>query len=81
MFKPRKHPLSFKTSEGCRMLLDIVLEGADSNDLSKQKAAVKALEGLCKKRCTKALTFIIGEFCGSNIFFKQRLCKKAKECL
>ena len=80
MFSPRKHPLP-RTTEECSMLLDTIIEFADSPLLSKQEAALKALERLCEKRCTKALTYIMKEFSGSSSFFKLQLAKKARDCL
>jgi len=63
------------------MLLETVLEKAGSSLLSDQKATLKALDRLCEKQCTKALTYIMREFSGSSLLFKQELAKKARECL
>jgi len=80
MHETRKHPLP-RTTEECSILLETVLEKADSSLLSKQQAALKALERLCKKRCTKALAYINREFSGSSLLLKQQLAKMARECL
>lgn len=76
----RRRPLP-KTTEECSQLLEMVLEFANSTLLSRQEAALKAVERLCKKRCTKALTYIVREFSGSSWGFKQRLADNARECL
>ena len=80
MVKLRKHPLP-RTTEECAILLETVLEKADSSLLSEKRAALKALERLCEKRCTKALAYINREFSGSSLLFKLQLAKKARECL
>jgi len=64
MFKPQKHPFP-RTTEECKMLLETVLEKADSSLLSDQKAALKALERLCEKQCTKSLTYIMRSLVGA----------------
>jgi len=63
------------------MLLETVLKFADSYRLSEQEAALKAVERLCEKRCTKALTYIMKEFAGSYRSFQQQLYEKARDCL
>lgn len=80
MFKTKNRPLP-RTTEECRMLLETVLDLADSSLASEQRAALKALERLCEKRCTKALTHIMREFSGSSLLFKQQLANQARECL
>jgi hypothetical protein len=76
----KKHPLP-ETTEECKMLLETVLEKADSSLISDQKAAFKALERLCEKKCTKALTYVMREFSNSSLLLKQQLANKARDCL
>jgi len=69
------------TREGCKAQLEIVLQGADSDVFSKQKAAISALDRLSEERCVNALIYIASKFSGSDVPFKQRLANKAREYL
>ncbi len=80
MFRSRKNLLTV-AREGCGTLLEIVLEGANGNDFSKQKAALTALNQLHEERCISALIHIMNEFSGSDDLFKRHLAKKAREYL
>jgi len=74
-----------KTTPECEQLMDIVLTGLRASDFDQQKKknAVAALERLCKKRCTKAIEYIMEE--SSNYppldGFAVKICKKARNCL
>jgi len=83
MFRLRKgFPQIFEAErKGCNTRLEIVLEGANSNVFSKQKAALTALDQLREERCISALIHIVREFSGSDDPFKQHLAKKAREYL
>jgi len=83
MFRLRKgSPQKFEAErKGCDALLEIVLEGANSNVFSKQKAALTALGQLREERCIPALIHVVREFSGSDDLFKQHLAKKAGEYL
>lgn len=63
------------------MLSKTVLDFADSALPGRQAAALKAVDRLCVKRCTKALTYIMNEYSGSALDFHQQLANKARECL
>lgn len=62
MFKGRILPSESWTTEGCRMLLETIIENSDSALIAEQEIALKALHRFCKKRCVKALTFIMSGF-------------------
>jgi hypothetical protein len=74
-----------KTTPECEQLMDIVLEGLGSNPFEGQKKrnAQTALERLCKKRCTKAIEYIMAE---SSRYppidlFAQKICEEARKNL
>ncbi len=67
--------------EECSAQLRIVVDGANSNDFSKQTAALKALNSLCENQCVSALIYIVRDFSGSEDPFKQHLTKKARDYL
>ena len=67
--------------EGCTTQLRIVIEGADSQEFRKRKAALQALDRLYEDSYVSALVFIMNDFSESNDIFKQFLAKKAKEYL
>jgi hypothetical protein len=67
--------------EGCTTQLRIVIEGADSQEFRKRKAALQALDRLYENSYVSALVFIMNDFSESNDIFKQFLAKKAKEYL
>lgn len=74
-----------KTTPECEQLMNIVLEGLKSNpfEYQKKRNAEAALERLSKKRCTKAIEYIMQE--SSNYppidGFAQRICEKARKSL
>jgi hypothetical protein len=74
-----------KTTPECEQLMDIVLTGLRANPFENQKKqnAVAALERLCKKRCTKAIEYIMEE--SSNYppidGFATKICEKARNGL
>ena len=80
MFKTRRRTPP-NTTEECRELLEMILEFADSTLLDKQQSALKAVDRLCKKRCTRALTYIMREFSGSSLILKRQIVSKIRECL
>ena len=59
-----------KTTPECTRLLKMVREGIESNifDNRKRESALVALKRLRKKRCTKALEYIMQLSCSSNPF-------------
>jgi len=74
-----------KTTPECEQLMDIVLEGLNSPLLVPQKrdAARVALKRLCKKRCTKAIEYIMQVSCGRGPIdvFASEICKEATKQL
>ena len=66
---------------GCTTQLKIVIEGADSKEFRKRKAALQALDRLCENSYISALVFIVNDYAKSDDIFKQFLAKKAKEYL
>ena len=67
--------------EGCTTQLRIIIEGADSREFGKRKAALEALDKLYENGYTSALIFVLNDFSESDDIFKQFLAKKAKEYL
>ncbi len=80
MLRSRKEPL-ITTRAGCTSLLRVVVEGANSSEFSKQKAALTALGTLRENECTSALMYIMNDFSSSEDSFKQYLGKKARDYL
>jgi hypothetical protein len=73
-----------KTTPECEQLMDIVLTGLRASDFDQQKKknAVAALERLCKKRCTKAIAYIMDESSKYSLDgFAVKICEKARNCL
>lgn|GEM_PF-2119187 len=77
----RSSPRTEVVREGCNALLETVLEGANSNVFSKQKAALISLDRLYEEQCVSALIRIMNQFSGSDDSFQQHLAKKAREYL
>ncbi len=67
--------------EGCTTQLRIVIEGADSKEFRKRKAALQALDILYENGYVSALAYIVNGFSESDDTFRQFLAKKAKEYL
>ena len=74
-----------KTTPECEQLMNIVEEGLQASwvffNSQKQENARVALKKLSKKRCTKAIEYIMqisGDMTGS---FAQEICGEARKCL
>jgi hypothetical protein len=67
--------------EGCTTQLKIVIEGANSREFGKRKAALRALDKLKENNYTSALIFVMNDFSESDDTFKEFLARKAKEYL
>ena len=75
-----------KTTPECGQLMDIVLEGLKANpffESQKKRNAQVALQRLCKKRCTKAIEYIMK---ASSHYppidpFAQKICGEARKNL
>jgi len=67
--------------EGCTTQLKIVIEGANSREFRKRKAALRALDKLKENSYTSALIFVMNDFSNSDDTFKEFLARKAKEYL
>ena len=67
--------------DGCTTQLRIVIEGSDSREFRKRKAALQALDRLYENNYVSALAFVVNEFADSDDVFKQFLARKAKEHL
>jgi hypothetical protein len=74
-----------KTTPECDQLMELVLEGLEANPLEgqKKKNAQTALERLCKKRCTKAIEYIMEESSHYTPIdpFAQKICNEARKNL
>lgn len=74
-----------KTTPECEQLMNIVLNGLKANpfEYQKRKNAEAALERLSKKRCTKAIEYIMDESsnCPPIDAFAQRISEKARKSL
>jgi len=85
MSKGRRDVAFPKTTPECERLLQMVIEGVKSTvfDAQKKEAARVALKKLRKKRCAKALEYIIQVTCDGTPFdtFAQEICRKATEYL
>jgi hypothetical protein len=80
MLRFRRDPL-VSAREGCTSQLRIVLDGANSKEFSKQKAALLALSSLRENKCVSSLIYIMNDFSGSEDPFKLHLAEKAREYL
>ena len=67
--------------EGCTTQLKIVIEGAESKEFRKRKAALQALDRLYENSHVSALAYVATDFAQSHDTFKQFLAKKAREYL
>lgn len=74
-----------KTTPECEQLMNMVIEGLKAPLLEHQKrdSARVALKRLCKKRCTKAIEYIMQVSCGRSPIdiFASEICKEATKCL
>ena len=85
MFKVRKRYVIPKTTPECKRLLNMVVEGVKSGifETKKKESARVALKRLRKKRCVKALEYVMQVSCDSNPLdtFAQEVCNTATEYL
>ena len=74
-----------KTTPECEQLMDMVIEGLDANifDYQKRENAHVALQKLCKKRCTKAIEYIMQVSSSRPPVdaFAQKICEEARKNL
>lgn len=74
-----------KTTPECEQLMDMVIEGLDANifDHQKRESARVALQRLCKKKCTKAIEYIVQVSCRRPPIdaFAQEICREATKNL
>lgn len=74
----RTSPLP-KTTEECTQLLELILDLAESSSTRNEETALKAVERLSKRRCAKALIYIVHEFRNETWGQKARIAEKARE--
>lgn len=74
-----------KTTPECKRLLDLVIKGLKANifDAQMRESARVALKRLRKKRCTKALEYVMEVSCNSSPLdvFAREICKEATKYL